>query len=80
MLGCGKPAVGGVRIGAGERLHDDPLQFLLGHGSVGIDEHTRGGYGSGRIVGLDGAARCLLDILVGTGRHLTIITGQRVQR
>ena len=62
-LGCGKPAVGSVRIGAGERLHDDPLRVLLGHGSIGLDEHTREGkYGSVRIVELDNAVRHWLDI------------------
>jgi hypothetical protein len=70
MLGCGEPTVGSVCIGAGERLHDDPLRVLPVHGSIGINEHTReGGYGSVCTVGVNDAERYPLNISL--ERHVT---------
>ena len=57
-LDCGEPAVGDIRDGGGERLYDDPLWILLGHGSTGPDEHAGArGYGSVRTVELKDAER-----------------------
>lgn len=63
VLDCGKPAVDSVRVGTGERLHDDSLRVLLGHSSTGPDERTRaGGYGSVHTVELKDAERYPLNI------------------
>lgn len=57
-LDCWESSVGGVCDGGGERLYDDPLRILLGHGSTGADEHAGArGCGSVRTVELKDAER-----------------------